>query len=155
LSKASELSEEERRTLYLTRDLLRRDLEEVRDVASNALSMRDIESYGETTEEVTGWAWTISDHQSRVWVAQERWETHVFGPFSKQALPPWITQLLVQIREELEKADNATQEAKTRLNQYIAELEIEDTEKKKMENVISLGQRRAEKQQRNTTKRAG
>ncbi len=106
--------DEGRRSLYLTTVL-----EEARDMARNALWMRDIESYGESPQELTGWAWKISGFQSHVWVMQERWETRVFGPLSEQAVPSWERHLLDQIREEFEKAENAAYQTDRRFRQHL------------------------------------
>jgi transcriptional regulator with XRE-family HTH domain len=106
--------DEGRRSLYLTTVL-----EEARDMARHGLWMRDREDYGESPQELTGWAWKISDFQSRVWVMQERWETRVFGPLSEQSIPSWERYLLNQIREDLEKAENAAYQTDRRFRQYL------------------------------------
>ncbi len=106
--------DEGRRSLYLTTVL-----EEARDMARHGLWMRDREDYGESPQELTGWAWKLTDFKSRVWVLQERWENRVFGPLSEQAVPSWERHLLDQIREEFEKAENAAYQTDMRFRQHL------------------------------------
>jgi transcriptional regulator with XRE-family HTH domain len=114
---APDSGDEGRRALYLTTVL-----EEVRGMTNNALWMRDIEEYGESPQELTGWAWKIADFQSRVDVKEQLWGDRVLGPLSEQALPLWERHLLDQLKEEVNKADNATYEANERFRQHLDKL---------------------------------
>jgi transcriptional regulator with XRE-family HTH domain len=109
---------EERRALYLTKDL-----EGARDLARQALWMLNVESYGDTPQKLTAWNWTIMFFKRRVWAQQESWETQVFGPLSEQSLPVWERKLLDQIREELQKAETTILQANARFSQNLDERE--------------------------------
>ena len=109
-----------RRALYLTTVV-----EQARDMAGTALWMLNIESYGETPQELTEWSWRITGFLYRVWAMQQRWETRVFGPLSQQELPSWERSLLDEIREELEKAAVSAQKARVRFANHLQGLEDE------------------------------
>ena len=123
-------SDEGRRALYLTAVL-----EDARDMGSSALWMLNMESYGDTPRELTGWSWKITNFLSRVWAMQQRWETRVFGPLSEQQLPTWERSLLDEIREELEKAGVSAQKARVRFANHLQGLE-DETVKQAVEQLI-------------------
>jgi len=106
--------DEGRRALYLATVL-----EEARDLTRQALWMRNFEHYGDNPAELTGWSWKINDFLSSVWAQQQRWENHVFGPLEEQELPEWERNLLEQIKEAIESAENAGSQARSRLGEHI------------------------------------